>query len=1084
MKEEPVATDRGLALADICIRRPVFATMLNLFLVVLGWISFLELGVDSFPNVDIPTITVTATLPGASPEEMETSVTKPLEEIINTVEGIDELSSKTTEGVARITVNFLFTRSRDAAAQDVRDKVNSILSQLPPNTNSPIIDKFDTDASPVLTICVSSPRSLKELTFIAEKQIKEILETVPDVGAVNLVGDRRRAVQVAVDIDRLRAYGLAIDDIRMALVQENVEIPGGRLDQQTRELTLRTLGRMQRVADFGDLHVGVRSGVPIQLKDVATVTDSVEEPRSLSRLNGENALSVVVRKQSGSNTVDLIHGVKQRLAELEEALPRDLKLTIIRDQSRFIQRSLDEVSIHLLLGAMLVALTVFFFLHDWRGTLIASIAIPASIVTTFALMRALDFTLNNFTMLGLVFAVGIVVDDAIVVIENIHRTIEEKRLDSLTAARVATKEIALAVLATTLSLVVIFLPVAFMSGRVGRFFSSYGITVAFAILVSLFVSFTLTPMLASRFLKSAGDERTRERRAHGGRLMTALTARYSAILAWSLRHRWVVVLAAAATTASLGALVPLSQFNYMPQDDSSEFEVVLEAPEGTSLSAADKTATEMEARLKTLQIDGQPVVLDTLTNIGETSGRIGKGEGNVTHVSIYCRLPELGGFVSTALGRARRWSQFEAMNQTRRILAAYPDYRVSVQRVSGISSGGSRNAEFEFNLVGPDLGRLAEYAEQIMGRLRGVKGIVDLDTTLSNRNPEVQVRIDREKANQFGISVQQVARGLRTAVGGEIVSNYKEADDQFDVWLRASRPYRSTAEAVEQIAVRARGPDAETFITPLSNFVSLVEARGPSQIDRYQRQRKVTVVANLQGIALSDAIREARAIGAELNMPPEYRIVFTGRAKTLAETFANFLRAFVLALIFMYMILAAQFENFVHPISILLAVPLSLPFALLTMIVLREPLNIYAIFGMFMLFGVVKKNGILQVDYTNTLRARGMEREEAILTANRVRLRPILMTTILLVASMIPIALGTGPGSAGRASMAKIIIGGQMLCLLLTLLVTPVTYSIFDDWSRGRFWRRRAGPISTEGNGGNEDRVTVPSVDLVEPPGR
>jgi HAE1 family hydrophobic/amphiphilic exporter-1 len=1049
-------TVRGVGIADLCIERPVFATMLTAFLIVLGWFSFRELGVDQFPNIDLPIVTVTTTLQGASPEEMETSVTKPLEEIINTVEGIDELSSRTTEGVSRITVNFHFTRSRDAAAQDVRDKVNSVLSQLPPETDSPIIDKFDTDAQPVLTLSVSAPRPLKELSYLAQKRIKENLETVASVGAVNLVGGRTRAVQVSVDVDRLRAYELTIDDVRQALERENVEVPGGRVDQSTRELTLRTLGRVQKVADFADIPVANRAGVPVLLRDVATVADGVEEPRSLSRLNGENSVSLVVRKQSGSNTVALIDGVKQRLDELRDALPPDLKITIIRDQSRFILRSMHEVGFHLVLGAILVALTVFFFLHDWRGTLIASVAIPASIVATFALMRAMDFTLNNFTMLGLVFAVGIVVDDAIVVVENIHRTIEERGLDARRAASVATREIALAVLATTLSLVVIFLPVAFMQGRVGRFFSSYGITVAFAIMVSLFISFTLTPMLASRFLRAGKSEADREKRAEGGRLMRAITRIYDRILAWSLRHRWVVLLAAAATTASTWLLLPLTSFNYLPQDDTSEFEVIVESPEGSTLDSTDRLATEVEAKLRALQISGEQVVVDTLVTVGDTSGRVGKGEGNVTSASIYCRLPELGGFWDTLLRRTRRWSQADAMNLSRTVLADYPDVRGSIQRIGGIGGSGARNSELDFNLVGPDLTKLNEYSDKLLARLRDVPGIVDLDTTLSNRKPELQVRIDRAKANQFGISVQQVAAALRTAVGGEIVGTYKEDDDQYDVWLRAGIRDRSTSEAVEQIALRGRAADGSPLLLSLANFVSLVEARGPNQIDRFQRQRKVTIGGNLRNLALSQAVQAARDTAAALDLPPGYDIVFTGRAKSLQETFTNFITAFAIALIFMYMILASQFESFTHPISILLAVPLSFPFALLTMIILNEPLNIYAIFGIFMLFGVVKKNGILQVDYTNTLRARGMEREAAILQANRVRLRPILMTTILLVASMIPIALGAGPGAAGRASMAKIIIGGQMLCLLLSLLVTPVSYALFDDWSRGRLWKKRA----------------------------
>src|ERR1051325_5833965 len=520
----------GVGLAAVCINRPVFATMLNLFLVALGWMSFKEIGVDQFPNVELPIVTVTTTLRGASPEEMETSVTKPLEEIINTIEGVDELSSVTREGVSRITVQFLYERNRDAAAQDVRDKVSSILSQLPEGTETPIIGKFDLDALPVVTVSISAPRNLREITYVADKNIKQNLETVLDVGAVNIVGGRTRAVQVAADVDRLRARGLTIDDVRQALKQQNLELPEGRVDQGSRELTVRTLGRMAAVPNFSEIIVGNFGGQPIYLRDVAEVTDDVEEPRSLSRLNGQNSVSVVVRKQSGVNTVAVIERVKAKLKELEGVIPADFTVTLIRDQSIFIKRSLHEVSFHLLFGALLVALTVFFFLHDWRGTVIACVVIPASIIATFALMRVLNFTLNNFTMLGLVFAVGIVIDDAIVVLENIHRTMEERKMGGVEAALLGTKEIALAVLATTLSLVVIFLPLAFMQGRVGKFFSSYGVTVAFAIMVSLFISFTLTPILASRFLRHTRDEKLREKKAHGGWLMRWLGAHYLRLL--------------------------------------------------------------------------------------------------------------------------------------------------------------------------------------------------------------------------------------------------------------------------------------------------------------------------------------------------------------------------------------------------------------------------------------------------------------------------------------------------------------------------------------------------------------------------
>jgi HAE1 family hydrophobic/amphiphilic exporter-1 len=1051
-----VPEHKGVGIADLCIKRPVFATMINLFIVVLGWFSLSSIGIDQFPNVELPIITVTTTLRGASPEEMETSVTKPLEEIINTIQGIDELSSVTTEGVSQITVTFLLERNRDIAAQDVRDKVNTILARLPPNTDPPIIDKFDLDAIPVISISVSAPRDLKEISYITDKFIKQNLETVQDVGSVSMAGARTRAVQVSVDIEKLRAYGLTIDDVRKALDRQNVEIPGGRLNQNPRELTVRTLGRMEAVKDFNELIVANFGGQPVFLKDIARVEDAVEEPRSLSTANGKPCVTLIVRKQSGSNTVKVIDGVKKRMAELKGVVPPDFELQVIRDQSRFIRRSLEEINLHLLLGAMLVALTTFAFLHDWRGTVIACIAIPTSIVSTFVLMRAMGYTLNNFTMLGLVFSVGIVIDDAIVILENIHRTMEEKGWSGTKAASYATGEIALAVMATTLSLVVIFLPLAFMKGRVGMFFSSYGVTVAFAIIVSLFVSFTLTPMLASRFLRHTDDPKSRAKKAHGGPIMQWLARHYLGVLRWSLHHRWVIMTASGVCFVLIIPLGKLTKFTFIPPDDSSEFEISLQTPEGSDLQRTTEICNRIEQGLRALRIGKDTAVVDSLITIGNTSGRLGKGEGDVTVATIYCRLPELGGILSKWRGKTRRWTQFQVMVMARGILAQFPDVRSSVQLISNISSGG-RNADLQFNLVGPDLQKLTGYAEHIIANLRTTNGLVDVDMTLANRKPELRVEIDREKASQFGLQIQDIADTLRTLVGGEIVGSFRENDDLYDVWLRADARDRTTQEALEDVTLRLNS-GTNAGLVQMANFVHFREARGPNQIDRFQRQRKVTIVANLTAdTALGDAITEVQESVKKLDLPAGYATIFTGRAKTLQETFQNFILAFGLAMIFMYMILASQFESFVHPVSILLAVPLSLPFALFTMVMLNEPLNIYAIFGLFMLFGIVKKNGILQVDYTNTLRARGLEREEAILQANRARLRPILMTTLMLVASMLPIALGQGPGAAGRASMAKVIIGGQMLCLLLSLLVTPVSYSIFDDWGAGKFFafRRR-----------------------------
>lgn len=1049
----------GLGLADLCIRRPVFATMLNVLLLIVGWASFRELGVDQIPNVELPIITVTTTLRGASPEEVETSVTKPIEEIINTVEGLDELSSSSREGISQVTATFLLSRNRDLAAQDVRDKVNSILARLPPSIDPPVIDKFEVDAVPVLTVAVSGSRDLRELTYLADKQLKQNLETVPEVGAISLIGARARAIQVAVDVDRLRAFNLTVEDVRAALAAQNIEVPGGRVEQGTRELVLRTLGRLESVAEFDRLIVANSGGQPILLGQVATVTDGVEEPRTLARLDGENAVTLVIRKQSGSNSVKLIAALKGRMEQLRATLPPDVRLDIVRDQSRFILRNLEEVSFHLVLGMVLVALTVFFFLHDWRGTLIASVAIPVSIVATFTLMKWMGFTLNNSTMLGLTFAVGVVIDDAIVVLENIHRVMEERSCPAFEAALAGTREIALAVVATTLSLVVIFIPLAFMKGRTGLFFSSYGWTVAFAILVSLFVSFTLTPMLASRFLRHTADPELRDKKAHGGPLMRWSADLYLGVLRWSLRHRWVVMTVCGLCVGSLYWLVPASRFTFFPLDDSSEFEVVLQTPEGTSLARGAALCAEIETELKAIRVGaGEQAVTATLVTLGPTSGRIGKGEGDVTFGSIYCRLPELGSRTEQTLGKSRRWSQDEVMKAARTILARYPDIRSGVQRIGALGSGG-RGGDLSFNLLGPDLARLGEYSERILAVLRTNDGLADVDTTLSNRKPELQVHIDREKASQFGLRVEDIAGALRMLVGGQIVGSYKEADDQYDVWLRAGQADRATVEAIDQVMLRRSPatPGGRGELVQLSNFVRLEESRGPNQIDRFQRQRRVTIQANLgPDYSLGEGRKAAEQAVRSLELPPGYSVVFVGRAKQMDETLQNFLYAFIVAVVFMYMILAAQFEHFIYPVSIMLAVPLALPFALGWMLFLGEQLNFFAIFGLFMLVGIVKKNGILQVDYTNTLRAGGMACEEAILLANKVRLRPILMTTMLLVVSMVPIALGQGPGAGGRASMAKVIIGGQMLCLLLTLLVTPVSYSIFDDWGRGVFWRKRS----------------------------
>ncbi|HUY89371.1 MAG TPA: efflux RND transporter permease subunit [Pirellulales bacterium] len=1037
---------------DICIKRPIFTAMLVSAPIVLGLASYRRLGVDLFPNVDLPIVTVTTTLRGASVEEMETGVTKPIEEIVNTISGIDELRSTTKEGTSQVVIQFVLEKDGAVAAQEVDGKVRTILSQLPEGTDSPIIDRFDIDAAPVMTVAVSGRRDFREVTEIAKKRIKEDLETLSGVGAVILVGGRQRAINAIVDPEKLLKYeNLSIEDVRQALVRENQEQPGGRVDRGSSEVVLRTMGRVARPADFAKLIVANRNGQPVRIEDVGRVEDSYEEPRGLSRLwikdeaeatgreIGDNAVSLIIQKQSGTNTVQVVDVVRRRLAEIEPLLPADIRCEVIRDQSRFIRNSIDEVKLHLVLAAVLVSLTILLFIRDWRTTIIATLAIPTSIVATFAFMDYMGYTLNNITMLGLILAVGIVIDDAVVVHENIFRHMEEYGRPAMAAAASATREIALAVVATTLSLLVIFIPVAFMGGRVGRFFSSFGMVVGFSILMSMCISFTMTPMLCSRFLKLEAGHSSK-----GGFFWRLIDGAYGGILAWSLRNRWAVVLTTVGLLAVTPAIFSRVGKTFIPRDDQSEFEVAVMLPEGYSLERGDRVFAEIERRLEKLR-----GVTHAFTIIGDTTGRITKGQGDVTTGTIYCRLVDLG---------QRDYTQFDVMNEARKILADYPDLRVAVQDVSAFQGTGFRQVMIDLNLRGPDMDKLQEYSAEIASWMKAEGHFVDVDTSLSLRKPELRIRPDRERASDLGVSIQAIASTANVLVGGEPVSKYKEFDEQYDVWLRAERGERDDREAVERLTVPSQ--KAAVGVVRLGNVARFEQAQGPNTIDRFGRQRQVVISANLDGLALGDAVEKLGGRVRELGLPSAYRWEFIGQAKTMSESNVNFVIAFALSFLFMYMILAAQFESFVHPLTILLALPLTIPFALLSLMLLRTNLDIYAMFGLFMLFGIVKKNGILQVDYTNVLRARGMPRDAAILEANHTRLRPILMTTVMLVAAMVPMALGEGPGAGARAGLAKVILGGQSLSLLLTLLVTPVAYSLWDDftqlWRRAWAWTRGA----------------------------
>lgn len=1014
-----------MKIADVSVRNPVFAAMMASALIVLGFFSYRQLGLDLMPKTDVPVVNVFVNLPGASAEEVETTLTKPIEEVVNTISGIDELRASSDQGSARVNITFTLERNIEAATQDVRDKVSTIVARFPKDAKPPVIQKVDPDAQPIFSFGVSGPRSQKELTDIADKQIKQVLETVQDVGSVTFFGDRHREIHLLLNADRLNAYGLTVDQVRTAVARQNVEIPGGSFTTGPTETAVRTMGRIRNVEDFNKIVLAYRDGSAITFADIGRAIDAVQEVRNASRLNGNPAISLQIRKQSGTNTVDVVDRVMARLEQIKTTLPPDILISIGQDQSRFIRRSFEDIKLHLFLGGLLASLVVFLFIRNLRVTFIAALAIPTSIIGTFTVMKAFGFTLNNMTMLALSLATGIVIDDAIVVLENIFRFVEEKGMTPKQAAANATAEIGLAVMATTFSLVVIFVPVAFMTGQIGRYFYSFGISSAAAILISLFVSFTLTPALGSTWMRQedvASDHSTTKSSGWYARMDGA----YGRLLHWALHHRAVMLGIAGLVAASAAVLYPKVGKEVVPDDDQSEFSIRVRLPNGTSYARTEEFVKPIEQDVMSL-----PHLERVYTNVSTGFANFNLG--------------------LTPIEARKGVSQQELMRQARAMLRKYQGARISVSGgtdISGASTsgrGGPGGNRLNILLQGPEIEQLQQYTVQLMDRVRTINGVVDVDTNFEATQPELRITVDRARAADLGASIDTLATSLRTLVGGEEISQYKDGDQQYAVILRLDEQFRNTA-ALSDLLIPA-GPGRTIRV---SDVAQLVPDHGPAAIDRYNRQRQITVSANIDRVPLGEVIVAARGRVDELHLRSGYQAVFGGSAKTLNEASDNFMIAIVLAVAFIYMLLASQFNSFIHPLTIMTALPLSLPAGLLALMAFGMTLNVYSAIGMMMLFGIVKKNSILQVDYTNTLRAAGLERHQALVQANHVRLRPILMTTIAIVAGMLPIAFGKGAGAGSRASMAVTILGGQILCLLLTLLVTPVVYSYFDDlreWS-------------------------------------
>lgn len=1019
-------------LAEICVRRPVFATMLILAFTAIGIFSYTRLGLDRLPNIDLPIITVITTNPGAAPQEIERDISDRIEGAVNTVSGIEELRSSSVEGLSQVILQFQLGKDVNVAAQEVRQNLDTVLKDLPKTADPPVVQKVNSASAPVLLYAIRGPQSLVDLTETVNRDIVDRLNSVSGVGAIQIYGGRKREMSIRIDPDRLGAYGLTIADVTRALRAQNLQFPAGNIEQASERVSVRIAGKNRSAEEFQRLVVANRDGYAVKIQDIGTAQEKGAEPKSVATQNGQTAVVIAIQKQSGGNTVAVIDAVKERMEEIRPTLPKNLRFDVVRDQSLFITDSLHAINEHLILGALLAAIVVFVFLRNARSTLITALAIPTSIVASFALMAALGYTMNLMTMLALTLMVGIVIDDAIVVLENIYRFVEEKGMKPFEAAIEGTREIGLAVMATTLALLAVFVPIGFMGGLIGRFFSSFGFTSAAAIAVSLVVSFTLTPTLAARWIRPAHNDRAAGSHTRESGFYGWIDKVYTRMLDWSMTHRKSIVVLCALVIVSIIPLGSLAGFSFLPGDDENEFEISVRGRQDFSLAAQQRLMEDMAHTMR----QRLPGVAATLAIAGYDP----QEQPNVG--TIFIRLKPAS---------ERESGQSALVARARELLKPYPsEIRTSVAAVDPIG-GGDRNVAVQLTITGPDLALLDRYSAQALKRMRRDPRIADADRSLVPGKPELQLTLDRERAADRGVEVQDAATTLNTLLTGEEVGTYNRGKYQYKIRVRAADAVRHSREEL----LDALTPSHSGSGVPLRSVVTIRPGSGPNSIDRLNRERQVTLFANIPpNGSESEALAAIESYVRELHLGSDYRLTPTGTSKELEKAGGYFGIAVVMTFVFMYIVLAAQFESFLHPVTILLTLPLSVPFGLASTALLGQKLNIFSMLGILLLFGVVKKNAILQIDHTNELRRQGMERAVAIRQANRDRLRPILMTTLALVAGMIPLVASGGTAAATNRSVGILVVGGQSLCLLLTLLAVPVLYSLFEDAKEHPLWSR------------------------------
>ncbi len=1018
-----------MTLSDVAIRRPVFTTMIALAMMVLGGIGYRFLGVDLFPDISFPVVVINVPYPGASPEEVEQLVTKPIEDAVASINGVDILKSFSRDSFGTVVIMFKMETDVKMAAVDVRDKIASIRRNLPADIDEPIISRVDPSQQAIITYTVRSNQSAYETRKIVDDLVKPALEQVPGVGSVLVQGGEVREIQINLDGSKLLALGLTPTAVTRLLAAQNLNVPAGRLDDGRTEISVRTMGQFRSVDEIANAPLLSMNGSTIRVQDIGTVVDGFEEKRLITRTDGVESVSLGIQKNSGENTVAVVERIKTRLAKLEKELPEGIVFTEILDQSVFIKSNAASVEEHIVFGGLMAILIIFIFMLDWRSTLITSLALPTSVVMTFFVMYLMDFTLNMMSLLGLSLAIGILIDDAVVVRENIFRHLEMGK-DPVTAASDGTSEIALAVLATSATVIAVFVPVAFMKGMVGQFFKQFGITVAAAVAVSTFVAFTIDPMLSARLVKKVkpGDhERAMQHwffgRFHRG--FQALDDSYRRILEWSLAHKFTVV--GVATAMFFGSLfvAGIMGKEFAPVEDRGQFTVFLELPADASLQETDAVTRKAETLI---QRNKDIVHLYSLVGSPSESGTT--LEANKATIRVL------------ATDKSERDATFQDLkDDVRKRLASLAGVRFTVADPAFVE--GATEAPIQLYVRGQDYDRLADITGQLTASLQKVAGIRDVTSSFVPGKPEYQVRINRDSAAALGVNIAEVGMSLRAAVEGDTTNKLRVGEDEYDVRVRLSPEQRNNAMLLANLSV----PSSQGRSVKVNEFAEIVPGSGPATVERENRQRQISLGVYIGDRSLGDIVNDVNAIIAGMELPAGYQIVIGGMAERMAESFENLGLALLLAVIFIYFVLASQFESFIHPFTIMIALPLAIVGAFVTLFLAGQNLGMAAMIGVILLMGLVTKNSILLIDYTIQLQDRGMGVVEALMEAGPTRLRPILMTSAAIVLGMLPTAVLDAPGSEFRSPMAVAVIGGVITSTFLSLVVVPVVYIWMDRFT-------------------------------------